>query len=797
MKTTLQWLREFVDIDMDVGPFADLLTMSGLEVEGVVRLGEGLDNIIVGEIVETGQHPKLSTLSVAKVHTGSQNVEIVSSAPNVTVGLKTALALPGTRLPGGMTVEKRKFKGVESVGVLLAEDELGITQDHSGLIELPDSAQPGQAIDSVLDVSDYLFDIAITPNRADCLSIIGIARDISAILDTPLHIPKITLPETGDDITSLTSVVVIDKDLCPRYAARVIQNISIKKSPLWMRMRLSALGVRDISNIVDISNYVMLEYGQPLHAFDYHLLEENRIVVKRAKQGDTFYTLDAIERTLTDDILMICDGNRYVAIGGIMGGANSEIQDDTDTVLLESAFFHPPSIHRSARYLGLMTEAAYRFERGVDPGGQVTAVDRATQLMVELAEGKAAKGVIDETGPVPVRPTIHLRPERVRKIIGVDVTTEEVADFMTRLSMDVKKKKDGTFDVTPPSYRLDLDREIDLIEEVARIKGYDKIPETLPEIAMGHEDRTEHEKLQGRVFDVMISEGFSEIITYSFIERDTFERLGIKNGSSVELKNPMSEDMAVMRTTMIPGMVKAAVGNMNHLNTDLKLFEIARVYIPRKKEKLPDEPYMLSALISGDRFPRQWGREVEPMDFFDLKGTWETLIEKIGILDVSYDDASSISYLDSVESCVIKIGGNTVGVMGKLAEGVAERYDLNRTVYVLEVNLTALELVEKELISYTHIPRYPPVLRDIALVVAENVRSRDIVETVRGATGDIGRDITVFDVYTGKQIEAGKKSLALSVTYQSDERTLTDEEVNDVHGKVIDMLEKTLSVQIR
>jgi len=563
-----------------------------------------------------------------------------------------------------------------------------------------------------------------------------------------------------------------------------------------MRIRLNALGVRDINNIVDVSNYVMLEYGQPLHAFDYNLLEENRVVVRRAKKGDTFFTLDAIERKLTEDILMICDGKRYVAIGGIMGGANSEIQDYTDTVLLESAFFHPPSVHRSARYLGLMTEAAYRMERGVDPGGQVTAVDRAMQFMAEMAGGRVAKGVIDEIGPVPKRPTIHLRPERVQKIIGFDVTTDEVSDIMIRLNMDVKKKKDA-FEITPPSYRLDLDREIDLIEEVARIKGYDEIPETLPNIAMGHEERTEHEKLMRRAFDVMISEGFSEIITYSFIERDTFERLGIHDGASVPLKNPMSEEMAIMRTTLIPGMVKAAVGNINHLNTDLKLFEIARVFLPRKNEKLPNEPYMLSALISGDRYPRQWGRSVEPVDFFDLKGTWETLMERFGVSDITYDDANSIPYLDSVESCVIKVGNEPIGIMGKLDEHVCERYDLSRIVYILEANLTALERIEKEAVVYTPIPRYPPVLRDIALVVAQNVKSRDIVDTVRDTTGDIGRDITVFDVYTGKQIEAGKKSLALSVTYQSDERTLTDDEVNDVHGKVIDVLEKTLSVQIR
>ena len=455
MKATLNWLRDFVDIEMDVYKLADLLTMSGLEVEEVMKLGEGLGKVVVGEIIEVNPHPDDEKLFVATVYDGSDKLKIVSAAPNTNVGLKTALAHSGLTLPNGMKIDKRKFKGVKSLGVLLAEDELGLTHDHTGLIVLPKDASPGRPITEVLDIEDYLLDIGISPNRADCLSILGLARDISAITDVPLRPPKLKVVEKGPDIGGLTSVDVIDKDLCPRYSARVIQDIKIRQAPLWMRMRLCSLDVRDINNIVDITNYVMLEYGQPLHAFDYNLLYENRIVVRRAKVGEKFFTLDAIERNLNPDVLMICDGEKSIGIGGVMGGANSEIQDDTETVLLESAHFYPPSIYKTSRTLGLPTEAAFRFERGVDPGGTVAAADRAASLMAEMADGIIAKGVIDVKGDIPVRPTIKIRTERTKKIVGFEVTTKEIEKCLKRLLIEIVDKKDDSVSAKPPSYRLD------------------------------------------------------------------------------------------------------------------------------------------------------------------------------------------------------------------------------------------------------------------------------------------------------------------------------------------------------
>ncbi len=801
MKATLNWLRDFVDIEMDVYKLSNLLTMSGLEVEDVIKLGEGLEKVVVGEILEVNQHPEDEKLFVATVYDGTDKLKIVSAAPNTNVGLKTALAHPGLILPNGMKVDKRKFKGVESIGVLLAEDEMGLTHDHTGLIELPKDAKHGRPITEILDISDYLLDIGISPNRADCLSILGLARDISAITDVPLRHPKVKIIEKGPDISGLTSVEVIDADLCPRYSVRVIQDIKIRQSPLWMRMRLCSLDVRDINNIVDITNYVMLEYGQPLHAFDYNLLCENRIVVRRANVGEKFFTLDAIERELDPEVLMICDGEKSIAIGGVMGGANSEIQDDTETVLLESAHFHPPSIYKTARGLGLPTEASFRFERGVDPEGTIAAADRAAGLMAELADGIIAKGVIDVKGNIPKRPVIKIRTERTKKIIGFDVTTKEIEKCLKRLLIEVVDKKSDSISAKPPSYRLDLEREIDLIEEVARLVGYDKIPETLPEIDMDYSDPSTAETVMKRVSQIMISEGFNEIITYSFIGSDAFDLMRLDRSDpkrrSIRLRNPMSEDMAIMRTTLLPGIIKAAVSNMNHLNFDLSIFEVSRVFIPKNGEKLPDETYHLSALSSGRRNPRQWGSDSEEVDFFDIKGVWETIIEKLGILGVDYGRNISVPYLDPSESCEIRSGDEIVGVMGKIDDDVMRNFDLSRDAYVMEVNLTRLADLETHEVAFVPIPRYPPIMRDIALLVEKDVKSKEIVNTIEGTVGEIIKDINIFDIYIGKQVEEGKKSIALTVKYQSGDRTLTDEEVNDIHKKVIDVLEERLDARIR
>ena len=801
MKATLNWLRDFVDIEMDIEELADKLTMAGLEVEEIIRLGEGLDDIVVGNIVDVKTHPEDKKLSIARVDIGKETVEVISSAPDVRIGLKTALALPGVVLPGGVKVEKRVFKGIESTGILLAEDEMGLTQDHTGLIELPEDSLPGRPITEVIDVKDYLLDLDITPNRADCLSILGLARDISVITKVPLKKQEIRLSEDGPDINKLTSIEVIDKDLCPRYVARVIEGVKIGKSPLWMRMRLDQMGIRDINTIVDITNYVLLEYGQPLHAFDYHLLSENRIIVKRASSGEKFFTLDAVERELNNDTLMICDGEKSVAVAGVMGGANSEIQEDTETVLLESAYFYPPSIHRTSKNLGIISEAAFRFERGIDPEGLLRAADRASGLMADLTGGVVAKGYIDAIGEIPKMPEIKLRTSYTKKIIGFDVESTEIRKYLQGLDIEIVSEKNDTITARPPSYRRDLTREIDLVEEVARLKGYDKIPETLPDVKMGYKAQSPMGSFIQDVSDIILSEGFDEIITYSFIGSNSFDMMKLAEDDTIRdaipLKNPLSEEMDVMRTTLVPGIIRTATTNINHLNFDLRLFEIARVYIPVDGEKLPDERYHLSALMSGKRVPKQWGEESVEVDFNDIKGVWETIVDKIGKLGLKYDNNDHATYLDRVKSCVIQADGEMVGVMGRVDEGVAENFELQKDVYLLEVDLTRLSGIETRETTFVPIPRYPPVLRDVAVLVDMDVKSADVIDTIERAADENVKDVNIFDLYAGEQINEGEKSLALTIKYQSDERTLTDEEVNETHGKVLEVLKERLNARIR
>jgi phenylalanyl-tRNA synthetase beta chain len=801
MKATINWLSDFVDIDLEVHKLADLMTMSGFEVEAVQRLGEGLDKILVGEVVEVSAHPAIQGLTVCKVTTGQSPVTIVSSAPNIYVGLKAPLALPGVRLPGGIEVGKRAFEGVESVGVLLAEDEMALTADHSGIMELPGTATTGRPIAEVIDnLTDWLLDVGVTPNRADCLSIIGLAREISALTNVPLKKKKISVVEEGPDIKTLTSVDVIDKDLCPRYTARIVQDIKIQKSPFWMRLRLKRLDLRDISNVVDITNYVMLEYGQPMHAFDYNLLSENRIVVRRAAKGETFYTLDAVERKLDEDVLMICDGQKSVAIGGVMGGANSEIQDDTKDVLLEAAYFYPPSIRRTAKKLGLPSEAAFRFERGVDPVGLVESANRAAELMRDLAGGKIARGMVDVVGPIPLPKPLTIRTPRTKKIMGFDVTTKESNEFLERLQIEVQAETGDSLTVLPPTFRMDLEREIDLIEEVARLKGFDRIPETLPEIGMEYSERSPIRALTQRVSEVMLSEGFNEVITYSFIGGDLLEGLTIPDGdprrSAIVLANPMNEDMAVMRTTLVPSILKTCVTNINYLNYDVRIFEIARTFKTTQKG-LPVEEENLCALISGKRYPKQWGMPASDVDFYDMKGIWETVVDKVGLPEIEYSDNSNYPYLDAEQSCTIMSGLKPIGCIGKIDRKVMKNFDLGRDAYVLEANLTALLERAAQEFAFRSLSRFPSVLRDISLVAGGAVTSKKIIDAIRAAGDTLIKDVTIFDVYQGKQIQENMKSLALTVRYQSDDRTLTDDEVNVVHGRVLDVLKNKLDVQIR
>ncbi|RLB85223.1 MAG: phenylalanine--tRNA ligase subunit beta, partial [Deltaproteobacteria bacterium] len=624
MKTNLHWLREFVDIPGDVQELAEMLTMAGLEVEGLEPLNLHFENIVVGLIKEVRPHPDADRLFVCDVDAGGRSVQVVCGAPNTEQGIKAPLALPGAVLADGTRVREGKIRGVLSAGILLAEDELGLTDDHTGIMVLDEDWEPGAELSSFLPENDWVIEVSITPNRPDCASVIGIAREIAAVTGNELRMPAIELNEEGPPVESLAEIALLDPKGCPRYVARVVQDVSLGPSPFWMRYRLHLAGIRSISNVVDVTNYVLLELGQPLHAFDYDRLRGHRIEVRKARAGERFTTLDGQTRELSNEVLLICDGERPVALAGIMGGLNSEIFEGTRHVLLESAFFDPTTIRRGAKYLGLSTEASYRFERGADIGGLVRAADRAAYLIQQVAGGKIAKGVLDQYPEKRQQPVIELRLSQVNKVLGTSLASSEVFRCLDSLNMKVEPVDEDTFRVVPPTYRVDVSREIDLIEEAARISGYQNIPVRAPLVRASEEKRYWELDLSERVRWIMTSIGYSEIITYSFISPNTIEHLGAKSGEPlvnfVRLLNPLTVEQSVMRTSLLPGLLLTAKQNLYYGEKEIKLFEWGKVFFSRGADELPDERYHAAALLAGPMTSKKWHTEERLADFYDIKG---------------------------------------------------------------------------------------------------------------------------------------------------------------------------------
>ncbi|MDD5475559.1 MAG: phenylalanine--tRNA ligase subunit beta, partial [Syntrophales bacterium] len=606
MLVSLKWLRDYVDIKLSPEELAEVLTMAGLEVESVTPGGPDFTGVVVSRITSVMPHPDADKLVICDVDSGSGTIRVVCGAPNVREGLLAPLAPVGATIPGGYTVKHTKIRGQDSRGMLCSEEELGIGDDCSGIMMLDESLAPGEDLRRALGLEDTVFDIAVTPNRPDCLSIIGIAREVAALTGSELRYPDSTCRESGDPIEAEASVEIHSPHLCPRYTARLIRNVTVGPSPAWVRTRLEAVGLRSINNIVDATNFVMMETGQPLHAFDYAFLEEGRIVVRGAEENESFVSLDEKTRALKGDTLMICDGVKPVAIAGIMGGLNSEVQDGTDTILLESAYFDPVSIRKTARLLGMSTDAAFRFERGVDPEGVVKALDRAAQLISDLSGGTVAPGLIDEYPRTIVPPpVITLRTARVRQVLGHSIEPSGMESILLSLEMKVERAGMDDFSVTPPTFRGDLTREIDLIEEVARVNGYDNIPSTIPHLApLSRADR-ERESIDNLIKNAFTGMGYSEVIHYSFTSPDSSRLLGYpENNESwrfVKIANPLTEDGSVMRTTLVYGLLLCAKKNLNLGNNTLKLFETGKVFINTREGSLPLEKERLGGLITGER----------------------------------------------------------------------------------------------------------------------------------------------------------------------------------------------------
>lgn len=801
MLVSLKWLKDYVDIELPVEELADKLTMAGLEVDSIKEVKPEFTGVVAGKIISLAKHPDADKLSLCEVSTGKEVLPIVCGAPNTAVGQKVPLARVGAVLPGGFKVKSSKIRGVQSEGMLCSEEELGIGGDHTGIMVLPEEFALGEDLSRSEAFRDFVLDIGVTPNRSDCLSVIGIAREVAALTGKKLRYPEINFTESDEDINSVTSVRILDPELCPRYTARIIRKIKIGPSPLWMRQRLESSGLRSINNAVDVTNFVMLELGQPLHAFDFRYLEEGRIVVRRSGEGEEFVSLDGKTRVLSANTLMICDGRKPVAVAGIMGGLNSEVKDDTETVLMESAYFDPSTIRRSSKHLGMPTDAAFRFERGIDPEGVVRALNRAAQLLADTAGGRVSKNYIDEYPRKILSPAnIRVRQSRVSEILGISVDLFETKKIFQGLEMQVRDGEKGDLYVTPPSFRTDIYREIDLIEEIARIHGYGNIPATQPYISEKPESRDLRKTVEEKVRMVFLGNGYTEVINFSFTSLQSADILNIgpdgEGRKFVRIINPLTEDQSVMRTNLVYGLLGTMKRNVFSGSEDLKLFEQGKVFIARGQDELPVEKSRLAALVSGSRYSDFW-RAAENSDFYDIKGVLEGILDNLKIADVAFRAVSDIPFLHPGRAAEVVIKGQVAGIVGDFHPDVLEKMDLKKKAAVFEIDMELIGSAFSAEIQYCEIPRYPVVTRDVAFILRNDIEAEKVIAVADVQHQDLLDKIEVFDIYTGKNIPEGSKSLALRFTYRSAEKTLTDDEVNKVHGAVVQAIVDATSAKIR
>ena len=790
MKVSLSWLNEYVPIDMGVDALADALTMAGLEVEAVEDRYAHLETVVVGQVLEVVPHPNADRLKRCRVDGGQGVVSVVCGAPNVIAGMNAPLATVGTVLPNGLILEKTVIRGEASEGMLCSEIELDLGTDASGIMVLEADLAPGTPLTTALGLSDAMLEIGLTPNRPDCLSMLGVAREIAAIQDTKLRLPAFTLPDAEGDITALTSVTIEAPDHCPRYAARLLTDITVAPSPHWLQERLRSVGLRPINNLVDITNFVMLETGQPLHAFDFDNLAGQRIVVRTAAAGEPFTTLDEKDRRLSEQMLMICDGEKPVAVGGVMGGLNSEIEAATTRVLLESACFDPVSIRRTSKALGLSTDASHRFERGVDPDGTLVALNRAAALMAELGQGRLIDGIVDEDFRATTPPVLSLSVHATNQLLGTRLDRDRMAALLESVEFGVTVDGDGELRVAVPSFRVDVNRPQDLMEEVARLSGYNQIPITFPELPAEGVRLAPMLACRNRIKDILNGFGYSEAINYSFISAESCDRIQLGSDDPrrrhVALLNPISEEQSVMRTTLVPGMLETVQRNMSRQQNNLRLFEIGKIFLPQPDALLPAEREMLIGIWSGLRDKPAWHTRDVACDFFDSKGTVEGLALALGIDDLSFaalpDD--QCCYTRAGHTAQVHQNGQVLGIVGEVDATVINRYGLKQPAFIFELDLEQLVRLLPDNKQMTPIPRYPSTSRDITVIVDQGIESSRLLDVLTQFGETLVEDLHLFDVFVGKPIPDGKKSLSIRIIYRSAERTLDDESVNEIHRQI-------------
>ncbi|MEQ8818840.1 MAG: phenylalanine--tRNA ligase subunit beta [Sumerlaeia bacterium] len=805
MRFNLRWLRDYIKTDLSLAEIADALTMCGLEVEETIDLGAASGQVVVGKILELKRHPDADKLSVCKVQGDDpEPLQIVCGASNIAVGQHVPLAKLGATLPNGMTLKPTSIRGVASQGMMCSAKELGAAEDSDGIWLLPETMPVGEPFDALIE-------IGVTPNRPDALSLVGVARDLSAKTGAPVTLPEVKFPEstTSADSEARITVEPAAKSDCPRYCARVIKGVTIGPSPIWMQRRLEAAGLRPRNNVVDVTNYVMLELGHPLHAFDLDTLARKTVVVRRAKPGEKMRLLDDTVALLEPTDLLIADPEKPIALAGIMGGGETEISDGTTNVLLEAAYFHPATIRKTAKRLGKSTDASYRFERGTDARKLTVALHRAAQLIQELAGGQVLQSFIDVGGAqLPKLELIPLRIERFRALTGLNLTGREMSDILQRLGFEIHRVDKEQLVVQAASHRPDVTIEVDLIEEIARIHGYGKIVAKLPQYQMTNEALPPSRVIEDRLTTSLIGRGFCQVVNFAFVSEGANVLAGASDARSIAVLNPLTQDQGVMRRSLVPSLLTNAVHNFNNFQPSAMLFEIGRTYAWKAAEwdeegedkktldVATDEPNMLCVLLGGEA-PGDWRAKDRPFDFYDAKGVAELLLADLGIPRTGVEAVKDVPWLHPGRGAALTKGKTRLAVVGELHPAIAKELDLKKRVYVLEIPLGGdlLEILGET--KFKDLPTQMAVKRDLAIVANRTVAAQDIERTIRSAARDLLESVALFDVYEGQGVPEGKRSLAFSLTFRAPDRTLKDDEVNDAVKQCVEALGKRFGAELR
>ncbi|MBP3962085.1 phenylalanine--tRNA ligase subunit beta [Paenibacillus lignilyticus] len=813
MNVSYKWLSEYIELNGYTGDqLAELMTSGGIEIDVVESRNKGVTGVVVGHVLTREKHPDADKLSVCTLDVGGPEVlQIVCGAKNVAAGQLVPVATIGAVLLGDFAIKRAKLRGVESQGMICSAKELGLNEkllpkeQQEGILVLPEGTPIGASILDVLGIDDEVLELDLTPNRSDCLSMLGVAYEIGALTGRSVKLPDNHVNDSVEQASAHVSVRIEAKEQCSHYSARYIKGVQIGPSPQWMQNRLMAAGIRPISNVVDITNFVMLEYGQPLHAFDADKVEGGRIVVRMANEGEVLTTLDGQDRKLEPHMLVITNGQEPLALAGVMGGANSEVTASTVNILLESARFDGGTIRKTSRQVGLRSESSVRFEKGVDPARVVPALDRAASLMAKYASGHVLEGIVEELTEQPKEAVISVSIDKINRYLGTELAKLEIETIFGRLQFPFELSTDGVFTVSVPSRRGDITRDVDLIEEVARLFGYDNIPTTAIEGAATPGALTKPQAIRRELRKRLTDAGLHEVISYSFTHPDRTKLFPALAGADlfpVRLALPMSEDRSVLRTSLLPQLLETAAYNRNRKNDDVAIFEIGSVFHTDEEAltRLPHEKHRLAVLLTGNKNVTEWNRKAEAYDFYDLKGILETLAEVLGVSgSISYEAAHPEHMHPGRTAAVVfqsERGAQTIGYLGQLHPTTQIDHDLADT-YVLEIELAPLYAAADFDIVYKALPRYPAMERDIAVVLSRDVAAGKLIDAVQETAGALLESVRIFDIFTGEKLGADKKSVALSLVYRHAERTLTDEEVTERHAEVVTKLEQSFAAELR